>query len=320
MVRLVDSISASVNYQVTTIDHSIKKIAGNPSAVKKVLQLANKIFEAMDLYYIGSGQKRDITEASKGTIDLIGFFGTYKNLMYWVNPFSKESLDQQALRKSIKSSLCASHRNKKEMKAQKFLAGDVFKEIMAGESYHSRGEILDALKASLVKRGYKEKKAKQIAERVIVQQKSRPIVQIAYSACFTVADLGGNLMTLKKWRILDLAPLAASIGSKSRVFMVVVNFGVDRVLGTVASAGLILVVGDAAYRSINQAIKLYYAADTEEEAAAYKELRNAILDLLASSVDLAATVAPLLFVLNPPVIVALAIVAKGTGVFCILIR
>lgn len=319
-MRFVDTVSGGVNYQVTTVDHVVKKITGRPSAVKKVLQLARKIFEAIDLSTSGQIHRRDITEAMKGTTDLIDFLGSYHNVMYWVNLFSKDSLDKETLEKSIHSSLCASHRNKKDLKEQNKIANEVFYEVMAQESYHSRGEVLVAIQMSLERHGYSADKAQQIAERVIIQQQPRSIVQMVFMACFTVADLGGNIMTLKKWHVLDLAPLAASIGSQSRVFMFVVKLGVDTTLGTIASAGLVLVVGEATYRSIQLAIKHYYAVETTEKEQAYQQLRLALLDLLAGTTDLVATAAPLLFALNPPVVVALAIVAKGTGIVCILIR
>lgn len=320
-MRLIDSISRTVNYGMTSVDHTIKKIATTPSAVKKVLQIAGKTFAAFDLYHTGIIQKREITHVMKGTTDLIEFYGSYKNLMYWVNLFSKESIDQEVLQKSIDSSLSASHLNTNDIKKQKKLAKQIFIEVMAKETYHSKSEVLEAIKVSLTNHGYTPIKAKQVAERVIVKQKTDSPVKIFYMACFTVADLGSNILTLKKWNILDLSSLAATIGSQSRVFMFVAKVGADTVLGIVASAGLILVVGEASYRIIVNARKIYSTATPRDNTdQAYKELRSAFIDLVGGVTDLAATTAPLFFALNPPALIALALVSKGTGLVCFLIK
>jgi hypothetical protein len=320
-MRLVDSISRTVNYGMTSVDHAVKKIAGTPSAVKKVLQIAGKTFAAFDLYTTGETRKRDITQVMKGTTDLIEFYGSYKNLMYWVNLFSKESIDQQVLQESIDSSLSASHLDQTSEKMQKKLARDIFDEVMAKEAYHSKGEVIDAIKASLISHGYNQKKAKQVAARVIVKQKVDSPVKLFYMACFTVADLGGNILTLKKWNILDLSKLAATIGSQSRVFMFVINLGADTVLGVIGSAGIAVALGEASYKAMIHASKLYSTATTmKEKDEAYKELRNAFIDIAGGVTDLVATAAPLFFALNPPTLIALALVSKGTGLVCFLIK
>ena len=95
---------------MTHLDDAVKKIAGNPAAVKKALQFTTKTFEAIDLYYGSQIHSSEIAHTMKGTIDIIVFYGTYKNLIFWLNQFSKESIDQETLRKSIYVSLSASHK------------------------------------------------------------------------------------------------------------------------------------------------------------------------------------------------------------------
>jgi hypothetical protein len=193
--------------------------------------------------------------------------------------------------------------------------------VMAKEAYHSKGEVIEAIKVSLTNHGYTPKKAQVIAERVIVKQKADSPVKVFYMACFTIADLGGNILTLKKWNILDLSHLAAAIGSQSRIFMFVINLGTDTVLGVIGSAGLVLTVGEASYRAIIHARKLYSTAtNTQNQDKASKELRNALIDLVGGVTDLAATATPLIFALNPPTLIALALVSKGTGLVCFLVK
>jgi|GEM_PF-6345095 len=321
-MTFVNRVSDFVNYHSINVDRLVKKIAINPSAAKKVLQIASKMLAAFDLYHFGKVRDHKITDAMKGATELIEFYGTYKNLMYWVNLFSRENLDEKAVQESLESSLCASHRSPNDIKTQKKIAGNVFQEVVNRKEYHSKGEVLDVLRKSLQKYGYKdEEKVNAVAARVIIQQNLPPLIQRLSMVCFTITDLGSNIMVLKKWDILDLAGLAASIGGQSRVFLFVANIGFDTVLGAIASAGLLLVVGEAAYRAIAYGTKYYdNTVDLNERAKAYQELRNALLDALSAGTDLVCAATPLVFTLNPPVIVALALIAKGTGLVSILIR
>lgn len=316
-MRITDTVSASVNYTVTSVDHTIKQIANSPTGVKKVLQLTTKIFKAIDLYYETNLSDRELTHAMKGTIDLIGFYSSYKDLIYWVNLFSKESLDQKALEDSISSSLCASH--KKDSK-QKKIARQVFEEVMKKEVFHSKGEVLRAIEISLTQHGYTAEKAQQIASHVIVQQKRRSPVELLYKACFTTTNLGGNLLNLQKMHVLDLSRFVSTIGTQSPVFMFVIKVGADAALGTIASAGLILSIGETSHKLIIQGMKHYSAANQKEKEEAYQELQRALIDLFADSVELAATALPLIYTLNPTTVLAFALVSKGTGLVCFLIK
>lgn len=320
-MRLIDSIYRTVNYGMTRVGCAIERIATTPSAVKKALQVADKTFAAFDLYFKGKTCEREITQVMKGIVDFIGFYGSYKNLMYWANLFSKDSIDQKLLQESIDSSLSASHLNPNDELNQKALSKQVFDEVMAKESYYSNGEVIEAIKVSLEKHGYTSEKAKQVAERIIVRQKVDSPVKVFYMACFTVADLGGNILTLKKWNILDLSKLAAAIGSQSRAFRFTVDLRADKVLGIIGSTGIALALGEASYRAITHASKIYSAKTSlKEKDEAYKELRNAFLNILSGVIDLAATAAPLIYELNSSALVALALISKGTGLVCLLVK
>jgi hypothetical protein len=326
IMGLVEFVSHSFNYCIKGIDQLVDKGAKPAPAAKKVLQLVCKIFAAIDLHYTGKMRDPeydpDMIKAFKGTIDLIEFYGSYKDLMYWINPFSKNSLDQDSLKQSIIDSLSLSHLNSTDSEIQKACAEVIFQRVMAAEKdYHSKGEVLDAIRISLQDNGYQDPaQISGLAERIIVKQKTRPITQSLYMACFTIADLGGNILTLQSWKMLDLSRLAATIGSQSRVFAFVIELGAKTVLGTIATAGLVLIVGDAIYRAIIHGSELYHAIDPDGKKKAYQEVRNALLDVLSGGVDLMTLSASLLFVLNPPVLVGLAIFAKGTGLICTLVR
>lgn len=317
-MKLGDKICRSVNYGMTCIDHTIKEIITDPGGVKKVLQLATKIFKAIDLYYDTNLSDREFSHAMKGTLDLIGFYGSYKDLIYWMNLFSKKNLDQRALESSINSALCAPYKDNNA--AQQELARRVFQKVMENETFHSKGDVLEAIEKSLIEEGYAKNQAKIIAGFVKVQQKKRSSVELVYTACFTVTNLGGNLLNLQKMQILDLTRFASTIGNQSPIFMFVVRIGSDMVLGTIATAGLVLVLGESANKVRIHGWE-YYHADTEEKREeAYKELRKGLIHLAATSTDLAATALPLIFVMNPTTILAFALVSKGTGLICFLIK
>ena len=311
-MRIVESISDSVNYGMTNVDHVVKKIVSNPSAVKKVLQIATKTFAAFDLYSTGKIQDREITHLMKGTIDLIGFYTSYKHIMYWMNLFSKESIDQEALKQSIENSLCGVNKQSKISASQKKLASKVFATVMVQEIYHSKTEVLNVIKLTLQKEGYSAEKAEQVAKRILVSQKSRPRIELFYMACFTVADIGSSILTLQKWHLLTLSKVAANIGSQSRIFLFVIDLGADMVLGSVASAGLILVIGELSHRAILHGME-YYSVNGKEKEVAYQKLSKDLMEILTNALDLAATASPLIFTLSPPTLVALALISKGTG-------
>lgn len=319
-MKLMSLVSRPINYGMTAADQTIKKIVTNPSAVRKVLKISTKLYAAFDLYTVGYTQKREITRVMNDTLDLMAFYSTYKNMMFWVNLFSKESLDMDTLNNSIRSSLCASHRNAKDIAEQKNIADNVFKAVKDQQSYHSKYDVQQIMKASLEQQGYSPLKAQEMAERVIVQQKSRPLVELLFMACDGIVDLTESIITLKKWSVLNLSQIAASMGNQSPVFKFVIKVGEDSVLGIIASVGLTLVVGNDFYKAIKQGLKYSHTSNSGDKELVYKELRNDLLDLLSNGTDLVAVATPMLISLNPATLIAMSLISKGTGLVCILIR
>ena len=178
----------------------------------------------------------------------------------------------------------------------------------------------NALVQSLTKNGYKPSAAEEIAGNIEIRQKARPLTLLFSKVCLTTVDFAGNVLTLQKWGLADLSHLTAKIGSQSRVFLFVIDLGAETALGTIASAALIVTFSEAAYRAVLHAFKMYRSSDPTRREEAYQELQKALLDMLSNGTDLAYTAAPLLFTLNPPAVVALAIVAKGTALICILVE
>lgn len=313
-------ITDSANVVTTKTSQTATRIATNPSAVKKALQVATKIIAGLDLYATGTIRDRQVTDAMKGTIDMIEFYGSFRNIIYWINPFSRETFDETAFLESLKMSMTSPIKEKKSQERNAKRAEKVFKEVTQEKVFNSKSEVREAVIKSLEHHGYKHDSAEYIANTITIQQKERPITQLFSTACFTTADLMGNALTLKRWGIIDLSDYAAQVGNQSRVLAFVMKYSIGSVIGTIASAGLIISVGDATYRVVIHAYKQYKSSDTAEREHAYQELRKAMFDMVSTGLDLANVGVPLLFSLNPPVLVGMAIVAKGVGLICILAK
>lgn len=323
-MSLVASISSKFNYGVTKTTKTIHKIAENPSASKKVLQVVSKVFAAYDLYFHGKPQDRKIIDAMKGSIEIIEFYGTFKDIMFWINPFSKGTLDEKVMEESLKSILCTPILDPTVRASQEQRAARIFQEVMKEAAFYSKSEVREVLIVKLKAEQYDDLSAQLISKGVVIKQKGRPIALLFSMACFTVVDVAGNILTLQKWGLVDLAKLAAFCG-QSRVCLFVMNLGVETVFGTIVSAALIVSLGESSYRAIKHVIIIFQTKGDDDKntaikAEAWQKLRVAIIDIVANSADLVYTLAPLIFVISPPVMVGLAIVAKGTGLICILIK
>lgn len=320
----IHKVSSVGNYTVANATHTIETVVKNPSALKKAFQIAIKVFAFCDLQTLGKLQDRHVTEAMKGSIEFLEFYGSFQNIMFFINPFSKGTLDKEALRDSLIATMCAPIPQAQVVvrQANEVIARAVVDEVMTESAFYSSEEVRATLIKKLVdpKHGRTAQDAQAIADRCTIKQKDRPLTLLFSKACFTTVDLVGNVITLKKWGLVDLPAIAAQIGGQSRVFLFVAEVGVGQVLGVIASAALIVTFSAATHRAVCHAIDRYYAATPQDKEKAYQELRAALFDMLSSGADLVNTASPLVFALNPPVIIALAIFAKGTGLICILLK
>ena len=346
----VTGVTDIVNYSLVKIDHSVKKIAQDLGAVRKVLQFATSLFAAIDLAKTGEIQKHEITQVMKGAGDLIKLYGCYKNLMYWIRPFSKETLDQEALKQSIElifvDSLNFSEsqevqgnqksnakakvgtQNKKTGKPIKKMekanekAEELFKEIMK-ETFYSKGKVLKIIQDKLQTKkygSYNKEKAIEVSRLITIKQKERSPIELFYKACLTVADVGDNLLTLQKWKMLDVSALAASIGGQSRVFVFLKEVGVSKILGPIAIAGLVVSYGNTTVKIFILAKTYYSLSPGEDKKLIQKKLSAELISFISTTTDFAATIVPFVFIVNPPTVVALALISKGVGLVCFLAK
>lgn len=323
----MDSINYYINYSSTNTMQTVTKVATNPSATKKLLQITSKVIAALDLYE-GRSHCPELLKSAGGTIETIGFYGTAKNIIFWINPFSKDSMDQTALQQSLKNAVSLHRTPKADQPTNEEFTKEIFAELMKQRNFLNRCEVITSLKDVLQNQDCDETSINNIANHVTVQQKSRPISLIVSSICFTTTDLVENILTLKKWGIIDLAGIGAQMGNipvfasimDSRAASFLADLGVGKTMGIIATVGLTASLGGASYRFVIFIIQYYNADEEKVKDEIYKEIRSAGLDLLSSGTDLAATALPLIFAINLPVMIGMTLVAKTTGLVIILIR
>ncbi|CUI17571.1 hypothetical protein PNK_1967 [Candidatus Protochlamydia naegleriophila] len=319
MVGILNTVRSTINYSLDASFQTASRIVSTPGSAKKVLDFADKIIAGCN-YYSGTSYCPELVRSMKGTTDLINLFNTAKNGMFWLNPFTKDSIDQAHFQKTLIQSL------PQDVKlAQPELANRLVNEVFKGpQAYYCQADVFDALKQSLVGHGMSDEEAGYIVGRVEITQKSRPILQLLSTSCFTLVGVVGNIRTLQKWGLLDGAKMAemgqqaASIGSQSKVFTTVMHFGVDQVLGVIATIGTSVSLVDAIIKSVKAKQTLDDAESREQCEKAQAAMTKALWDLGTTGLDLMALAVPLFFAVSPPVAITLGIVSKGTGLFKII--
>lgn len=324
---LISSISDSLNYSITQVDHSFKKIVRDPSKLKDLLTLTLATIKGVDLYSTGDMKDREVCKILKGSVDILGFYSTYKFMMYWVNLFSKENMDEKGLKESITNSLNFQLKGDESLEntnrniEKSLLVKTIFEDVKSKESYHSKGEVKAVIRASLITKGrYTEDQAKVIADRIVIHRKARSPVEMFYMACFAVSSVSASVLKLQKMQVVNLVNIAATIGEQSKVFAFVIHLGSDVVLGPIALAGAIVYAGEGAYFTVLAGREYFNESDPAKKQEAYKAFRKASIGLIVPVVDLGIMVAPMFLVLNPPALLALGFASKGIGLICFLAK
>lgn len=311
--RLNDQINSHT--PIDTKNSYLNKIKKNKKInYTRIFDVAYKILEIIDLGFGVHKRPRAVLE-TRTVREIYDFYGTYRDFKFFFEPFSKEKIDQKRLRKSIDQSL----RQHLKLLDIDLLVEHVFNQVMQKGTYRNKREVITEIKASL-NPYLDEITVEKIAKRIIIRRKRKPALQSISNICFTIADLGGNLKSIFTWSKLDLSKFAATIGRQSPILKFVVNLGVGIVLGVAASVGYAASMGDASYRIYTHLKDLKNSLDPDERKKIKKELALTFLDLFNASANFVATLTPLLFTLNPPVVTALALVAKGIGLIHVCIR
>ncbi len=324
----IRTLDRYINY----IKQNVEKIFTDPSISKKTLQFSGKLMTAYDLY-TGKEHALILRNHMKGTVNILEFYGSFKNVVFWMNPFSKKSMDQELLAKTLEIALLAhpyfQDQEGKEL-GQK-VAKAVVIEVMDQKDFVDQQEVRDIIIESLQQYRFDEVDAARIAAAVKIQNQSRSPIELLSMVCFTIGDLADNILTLQKWGMVELSSLAAEMGQRSPILTIVIKVGAERVIGILAVSGLTLLFSDATFRAgkafyyviVNRPKGINVPPDKDQEenrSKAVQELKGALFDMAKIGIDLGATAVPLFFTLNPAVALGLGIFSKGTGLICALAR
>ncbi|WP_068467019.1 hypothetical protein [Candidatus Protochlamydia phocaeensis] len=322
---LISSINSMVDQSTNVAFQIASKTISNPSAGKKALQLASKGIALLDYAY-NKTHCPELVRSMKGGIELIEFYGLFKTVVYWINPLTKANIDEKRLRASLNAAL-KTHLSTVTEDRRQTIATNVFNDVLKGsENYLNESDVRKAFQKSLRNHWCTAGQAEQIANQLKVTQKPRPTLQVLSAVCFTITDTAGAIMTLKKWGVIsesmlaEAGKIAAQIGGQTRVFAFVAQFGVEQVLGVVVCAGQVFSLGDAAYRLVQAQLDINRGGTEDALKKARLVRTRAIWDLVTTGLDLTATAVPLLVVVNPPVVIGLSLVAKGTGLVAIFLK
>lgn len=319
MSSILNAVRSTMNYSVDASFQTANRIVSSPGSAKKALEFADKIIAGCN-YYSGTSYCPELVRSMKGTTELINVFNTVKNGMFWLNPFTKDSIDQAHFQKTLIQSLQDNGRLEQPELAKQ-LVGEVFK---GPQVYYSQADVFDALRSSLITHGMSDEDAERVADHVEVTQKSRSISQLLSTSCFTLVGVVGNIRTFQKWGLLDGAKIAemgqqaVSIGSQSKVLVMVMGFGIDKALGTIATIGTTINLVETLMKTIQAKEVVDGAEDREQHEKAQAALTKTLWDLGTMGLDLTALAVPLFFAVSPPVAITLGIVSKGTGLFKII--
>ncbi len=99
-MNAAQSISSFINHKVDDLNKFVDKVARSPGISKKVLQVTTKTFKTYDLYTLKS-HFPEFYASAKGVVEFVELYNFFGEVIYWINPFTNRSLDQQKLIQSL---------------------------------------------------------------------------------------------------------------------------------------------------------------------------------------------------------------------------
>lgn len=280
--------------------------------INKVFLLIVKTYALIDTLRDGEVLKRGICDVLENASDLINFYQTYKNIVFWINPLSISNLDEKALLISLKKSL--DNEDKLGLLKTKVIAKQIMNAVQISE-FQNLKDLRKVIKSELETNFlFNTKNVDELVDNLKIQKKSRSLITLISRICFTFTNTVSVGMTLKRWNIIDLSIISCRIGNQSRVFTFVLRLGPKIVLGTVASFGLVLVLGQTTYQIVIHSIAYHHSKSTLKGKIALDSLKSDLMDFATYGTELASIALPLLVAINPPAVITLAIIAKATGI------
>jgi len=294
-----------------------------PDAVKKVFNILEK---SIDLWSLNGGHQshKEVSRSLSGTIGFIGFYSTFKNIIFWVDPFNNQSLDKKTLAITLKKEL-----NKQNLMNdlpdadQDEIVQKVMTRVLRSKEHYSQKDVKKSLHDVLLKRVKKHanldadysSEIEQVVNNVIIKKRSCRSVDYLTATFFTVSDFGTNLITLNKWNVINYANFANKVGQQSKIFSAVVSVGITNIVGGFAAVGLTLTISVGIYDSIKAYQKWKNdSLDPAECLQGRKDLIKNIIKVAISALELTGIVgAVALPGVGTVPFLAIAITAKSIG-------
>lgn len=240
------------------------------SGVKKQMQLISKIAELADEVFGASSA--DLKSVLGTGLGVIGIHAFYKDVKGWIKPLNKKRIDnkkmafifQKVIGKSGDNSndSDASNKTERTVPTEKKLSS-YLKKVLE-ESYGDKSEFIDAFKNRLHLEQCSEPVYSEIfneIERTWDEiYKPAPITETISNICFTVTDGFGVVRLLDKWKIFDLAGIAASIGPVAAGALQYAG----PVMGAIASLGMVMITVQSGIE-LKNAWKEINAADKQQK-------------------------------------------------------
>jgi hypothetical protein len=296
-MQLLNVVQSNFNYGVQQTTDLANKLVKDPSAVKKILQLTDKIFEGIEYYYSTTLLYPKFRETTKGTISLIDLFGNINNIVFWINPFTKEKIDRVVFEQTLSTALTDLPSTVNPTQQSKEIVSNL---LGRSEDYYSVQDVLEVLKESLIASGKSEREAAQIVSQVKIQQKSRAVLQTFAMIFYTSASLIGTLISFKNWNVIELGKESAKVGEGSLLGSFVRRDDLGDVARRLANIGLGITF-------IQSLMELYASSES-------KDTKKALWSVGASGLELLVTGLSTVISVSKPVLITLSIISKGFGI------
>jgi hypothetical protein len=327
MSKALDSIKFAVDFSAQTSFAVVQKIVCKPGNVKKTLEVAEKAIKGLD-YYHGHAHYPSFIVGVKHSISFIGFYDLFKNVQFWVNPFNVKNIDQKKLKETLLSSLKDSIEPGQEiktpqngLKAQAEDLGSEYvdtlvKKVLNDPSLSSNKDIVEGIKKELMDY-LPDPQVQEIVSKMKIQLNVRAYSVFGMAFCSTVFNIDGARSTCDKLNIADSAKLAAMIGTKAPIFLVIF-----KAIYQTASKGFIILGVSGLVFSLNDIYKaqktIHSFASEMEKKKAYKSRKEALWNIASGTTSLASSVIPMVLMVSTPTVIVLGLASSGTGLLKIL--
>lgn len=279
--------------------------------IKRVNQIAQKTIAAFEILLVKRGEfssaaLKNVTACLKFYGDVFAVYDIYQDIKFWIRYFNPQySVALNDLQVFLS-----------ESDAQEFI--EIQEKGGNKRTFKSTKEFERKIRKFLSEKHLQEasfdfEKIKKIA----VNQNTTPLPILFSKICFSIGSAANAVSLLKNYGIVDLSLYAVKLGNRFPIIKIITKFASNSLLSKINIVGMVVILGFSSYQ-LGKNIHHYYhlKKNHADEALLKKELneikKNSI-KTICSAIDLSAIVLPMIFAFNPPALIALSLVSKGTG-------